>query len=251
MMIDTHCHLDRNDYENFEEILNHMRDNIMIASGADPDSNKNVIDLINEHDNIYGTIGLHPDCVNNYIEEAINFIEEYCTHPKVVGIGEIGLDYYWDKEHHDAQKTLFIKQLEIAKKYHKPVVIHSRDAANDTLDILKEHGTGLKIVLHCYGYSKEMALEFKKLGVKFGIGGVVTFKNGRRLVETVEVLELEDLLLETDSPYLTPEPFRGTKNEPYNIYYVAKKIAEIKNTTLENVLKTTVSTTISQFDLDI
>lgn len=251
MMIDTHCHLDRNDYENFEEILNHMRDNIMIASGADPDSNENVIDLINEHDNIYGTIGLHPDCVNNYTEEDINFIEEHCTHPKVVGIGEIGLDYYWDKEHHDAQKTLFIKQLEIAKKYHKPVVIHSRDAANDTLDILKEHGTGLKIVLHCYGYSKEMALEFKKLGVKFGIGGVVTFKNGRRLVETVEVLELEDLLLETDSPYLTPEPFRGTKNEPYNIYYVAKKIAEIKNTTLENVLKTTVSTTISQFDLDI
>lgn len=250
-MIDTHCHLDIEDYENVDEIIKHMDGNYMIASGASPKGNRRVIELIDAYSNIYGTIGLHPDEALTYTDEDLNFLEKHFKNPKIVGIGEIGLDYHWDTEHRQEQKELFIKQIKLARKYHKTMVIHSRDAAQDTYDILKEHAKDLKIVLHCYGYSKEMALQFKKLNVKFGIGGVVTFKNGRRLQETVEILDLEDFVLETDSPYLAPEPFRGHKNEPYNIYYVAKKIAEIKKTSLENVLKTTVKTTISQFDLPI
>lgn len=250
-MIDTHCHLDVEDYENVEQVIDHMDGNYMIASGASMKGNDRVLELIQKYPNIYGTIGLHPDEVLTYTDQDLKVLEEHCMDPKIVGIGEIGLDYHWDKDHKKEQQELFIKQLELAKKYHKTVVIHSRDAAEDTYNILKEYAGDLKIVLHCYSYSKEMALKFKKLGMRFGIGGVVTFKNGRHLQESVEALDLEDLLLETDSPYLTPEPFRGKKNEPYNIYYVAKKISEIKQTTLENVLKTTFKTSISQFDLDL
>ncbi len=250
-MIDTHCHLDIEDYENIEQVIDHMKDHYMIASGASKKGNLRVLELVQTHDNIYGTIGFHPEEASTYQQEDLEELEKHMNDPKIVGIGEIGLDYYWDKDHKENQKELFIKQLEFAKKYHKTVVIHSRDAALDTYEILKQYKEDLKIVLHCYSYSKEMALKFKKLGVKFGIGGVITFKNGRHLQESVEALDLEDLLLETDSPYLTPEPFRGQKNEPYNIYYVAKKIAEIKNTTLENVLKTTLQTSISQFDLNL
>lgn len=250
-MIDTHCHLDIEDYEDIEQVINHMEGNYMIASGASMKGNDRVLELIQKYPNIYGTIGLHPDEVLTYTDHDLKVLEEHCKDPKIVGIGEIGLDYHWDKDHKKEQQELFIKQLELAKKYHKTVVIHSRDAAEDTYSIMKDYAGTLKMVLHCYSYSKEMALKFKKLGVKFGIGGVVTFKNGRHLQESVEALDLEDLLLETDSPYLTPEPFRGQKNEPYNIYYVAKKISEIKQTTLENVLKTTLKTSISQFDLDL
>lgn len=251
MMIDTHCHLDSEDYEDLEQVIEHMNGNYMIASGASMAGNYQVLNLIDAYDQIYGTIGLHPDEALDYTENDLNWIEQQCIHSKVVGLGEIGLDYHWGTENKQQQKELFIKQIDIARKYHKTIVVHSRDAAEDTYQILKEYAHGLKIVLHCYSYSKEMALRFKALGVKFGIGGVVTFKNGRRLRETVEALDLEDLLLETDSPYLTPEPFRGKKNEPYNIYYVAQKISEIKNIPLGNVLNTTFSTTISQFDLPL
>ena len=251
MMIDTHCHLDIEDYEDVEEVVHHMDGNYMIASGASPEGNKRVLELVEKYPNIYGTIGLHPECASTYTKDDLLFVEENLNHPKIVGVGEIGLDYHYSDIDKEKQKELFIKQIKLAQKYHKTIVIHSRDAAMDTYDILKEYLHQQKAILHCYGYSKEMALRFKEFPIKFGIGGVVTFKNGRRLQETVEALDLEDLVLETDSPYLTPEPFRGHKNEPYNIYYVAKKIAQIKHTTLENVLKTTLSTSISQFDLKL
>ena len=234
MMIDTHCHLNDEEYENLDEIIKHMGNNIMICSGAAIKDNKSVIELSNKYDNIYGTIGFHPDEVDN---APLDFIEANISNPKIVGIGEIGLDYFHDTDR-EKQKELFIKQLDLARKYNKPVVIHSRDAAADTYDILSKY-KDLKIVMHCYSYGLDMAYNFIKLGCKFGIGGILTFKNAKKLVEVVENIDLGNILLETDSPYLTPEPHRGEANEPYNITFVASKIAELKNISIEEVYEIT------------
>ena len=249
MMIDTHCHLDIADYENVEEVIKHMDGNIMIASGCNLETSKRVIELVNKYDNIYGTIGIHPSEVQDMNEDVLNYIFENAKNSKIVGIGEIGLDYHYGKEDRDLQIEYFLKQIELAKMLNKVIVIHSRDAQEDTLEILKNNLGNLKAVLHCYGYSYEASKEFKKLGVKFGIGGVLTFKNGVKLKEVVEKNDLDDFVLETDSPYLAPEPFRGQKNEPYNVLYVAKEIARIKNITLEEVLENTTKTAINLFDL--
>ena len=249
-MIDTHCHLDLNLYNNIDEVIKKMNGNKIIAAGVDLKSSKHVLDLVDKYSNVYGVIGLHPEEVLSFDESFINFLEENIKNPKIVGIGEIGLDYHYTKENIDLQKEIFIKQIRLAKKYNKTIVVHSRDAAFDTLEILKEEAKDLKIVLHCFGYSLEMAKEFLKLNCMLGIGGVVTFKNGKKLVEVVENTSLDKLLLETDSPYLSPEPFRGKKNEPFNIIYVAEKIAELKGITKEEVIETTYKNAINQFDLN-
>jgi len=250
MYIDTHCHLSKEYFDNIEEIIKNLENNIAIISGADELSNHEVVELVNKYPNIYGTIGIHPNEIDNLSNEALSFIEKNLNNLKIVGIGEIGLDYHYGKDDVNSQKEIFIKQLELAKKYNKPVVIHSRDAAFDTFNIVKDY-KNLKITYHCYSYSLEMAKELIKMNIKLGIGGVLTFKNSKILKEIVENIDLENLLLETDSPYLAPEPFRGKKNTPLNIPYIAGKIAEIKNIPLEMVLKTTTSTAIDQFDLKI
>ena len=158
---------------------------------------------------------------------------------KVVAVGEIGLDYYWDNESHDTQKKWFIRQLELARESNLPVNIHSREAAQDTMEIVKEHGRGLKGVIHCYSYSKEMALEYVKLGYYIGVGGVVTFKNAKRLKDTVEAIPLTAVVLETDCPYLAPEPYRGRRNNSTYIKYMAEEIARIKGVTGEEVVQQT------------
>lgn len=249
MLIDTHCHLDIDDYKNFDEIINHMDGNIMIASGCNYKTNRNVLELIEKYDNIYGTIGFHPEEINEYDNESLKFLESNIRNKKIVGIGEIGLDYHYSSENKEEQKRAFIEQINLAKKYNKTIVIHSRDASEDTYKILEEHLDGNKAVLHCYSGSLEMAKRFQKLGLKFGIGGVLTFKNSDKLKEVVTNLNIENFVLETDSPYLCPEPFRGQKNEPYNVKYVAEKLAEIKNIEYEKVLEITTKTAISQFDL--
>lgn len=248
MMIDTHCHLFKEDYDNLEEIIKKMDGNIMIVSGTNDETNKEVIELINKYPNIYGVIGIHPEEANNYNEESLKFIENNINNPKIVGIGEIGLDYYWQKDNKEAQIDLFIKQINLANKYNKTIVIHSREAINDTYNILKEQ-LKTKAIMHCYSSSLEMARKFIDLGIKLGIGGVVTFKNSKTLKEVVENISINDILLETDSPYLTPEPYRGCKNEPYNVLYVASKIAEIKNIQLDDVLEITSMNAKKQFDL--
>jgi len=250
MFIDTHCHLFKEDYENIEEVINEMKDNIIIVSGCSTSTNKEVIELVNKYPNVYGTIGLHPEEANNVKEEDYQFIIENINNPKIVGIGEIGLDYYYVNDNKDLQKELFIKQIEIAKKNNKTIVIHSRESISDTLDVLKKY-SDMKIVMHCYSSSLEVAKELIKMNVKLGIGGVVTFKNGVKLKEVVKNIPLEYLLLETDSPYLSPEPFRGKQNRPYNCYYVAKEIAKIKNISLDEVLRKTTENAISQFDLNV
>lgn len=249
MMIDTHCHLFKQYYNNIEEVIKKMGNNIIIVSGTNKEDNQEVIKLCNQYKNVYGTIGIHPTEIASADEMNLTWIENNLSNSKIVGIGEIGLDYYWNKENKEKQKEIFIKQIELAKKYKKPIIVHSRDAINDTYQILKEYGRNIKINLHCFTGSIEMANEFIKLGCKLGIGGVITFKNNVKLVEVVKKIPIEAILLETDSPFLSPEPLRGKQNEPYNILYIAKKIAEIKEESLETILKITTQNAISQFDV--
>lgn len=247
MFIDTHCHLLKSEYDNIDEILTNLKDNVIIVSGDNDKTNKEVIEMV-KNANVYGVIGIHPNEIEDMNDKSLEFIEANLSNDKIVGIGEIGLDYHYGKEYANKQKEYFIKQLNLARKYNKPVVIHSRDAALDTFEIIKKY-TDLKITYHCYSYSLEMAKELEKLGIKFGIGGVVTFKNSKEIKKVVEALPLESLLLETDSPYLAPEPFRGKKNDPSKVIYVAQEIAKIKNIPLNIVLETTTKNAIEQFDL--
>lgn len=240
-MIDTHCHITSEYYDNIDEVINKMKDNIIIVSGTNKDDIKEVINLCN-YKNVYGTIGIYPT-----EELDLKIIEDNINNKKIVGIGEIGLDYHLDHNKNE-QINKFIKQLDLARKYNKTVVIHTRDAIQDTYDILKNY-KDLKKVIHCYSGSLEMAKEFIKINCRLGIGGVLTFKNSK-LKDVIKEIDLKYLLLETDSPFLTPEPYRGTKNEPYNIIYVAKKIAEIKDISLEEVLDITTKNAKEQFDLD-
>lgn len=256
MMIDTHAHLSIRDYGSLEEVervINRMGNNIIIASGTNDFDNKEILTLVSNYPNVYGTLGIHPTEIENIsnMENSLSFIEKNLLNPKIVGIGEIGLDYHYniDKE---LQKQLFIRQIDLANRYNKTIVVHSRDASKDTYELLKKYKyPNLKVDIHCYSSSLEMAKEFIKMNAMLGIGGILTFKNSKVLKEVVANIELKYLLLETDSPYLAPEPFRGMKNEPFNILYVATKIAKIKNISLEEVLKVTTQNAISQFDLDV
>ena len=248
MLIDTHCHLSHEDYDNLEEILSN-KDCIMIASGCNDRTNKEVLELVKNNDNVYGTLGIHPEEVDNITSDSFKFIEENLNNPKIVAIGEIGLDYYWVSDNKEKQKELFINQLELATKYNKPIIVHSRDAIQDTYDILKKYN--LKGSIHCFSSSLEMAKEFIKLGYKIGIGGTLTFKNSKKLQEIVKELDLKDILLETDSPYLSPEPFRGKKNKPNNVYFVAEKISELKDIDFDKVLNRLNQNAVDEFDLKI
>lgn len=249
-MIDTHCHLFKEYYPNLEEVIKNMGNNIMIVSATNPKDNREVIELCEKYPTIYATLGYHPEEIDKIDETDFLWLEQNLKHPKVVGIGEIGLDYYWNKENKEQQKGMFVRQMELARKYNKCAVIHSRDSIEDTYEIVKEY-SDVKTVIHCFSSSLEMAQKFIKLGSKLGVGGVLTFKNSFKLKEIVKNLDLSYFLLETDSPYLTPEPYRGNQNQPYNIIYVAQKIAEIKGISVEKVLNQTTVNAISQFDLPI
>lgn len=244
MYIDTHCHLEKKEY-NVEEIIKNIENNIIIVSGYNDESNIEVIELIDRYPNVYGTIGIHPSDVKT---SNISIVEKYVNHSKIVGIGEIGLDYHYGKEDIELQKEMFIKQIDIARKYNKPVVIHSRDASSDTLEIIKQN-SDVNYTMHCYSYSLETANILLKYNVMFGIGGVVTFKNSKELKKVVENIPINNILLETDSPYLTPEPYRGEKNEPKNVLLVAEKIAELKNISKEEVLKITTKNAIERYNI--
>lgn len=243
MLIDTHCHLDT--YENIDDILKNF-DGIMITSGYDDKSNLKVLEMVNKYPNVYGTLGIHPEEASGSYD--LNIILENINNNKIVAIGEIGLDYHYTNENIKEQKDLLEKQLDIAKKYNKPVIIHSRDAMQDTYDILSKYS--LKGVIHCFSGSTEMALKFIKIGYKIGVGGVLTFKNGKKLREIVSNISLSDILLETDSPYITPEPFRGRINEPKNVYYVALKLAQLKNIKIDKVIEKTNMNAVKMFKID-
>lgn len=248
MLIDTHCHLSNDDYDNLEEVIKEMN-GFMIASGCDDKTNKEVIELVNKYDNVYGTLGIHPEEIDNITSDSFKLIEDNLNNPKIVAIGEIGLDYYWTKDNIDKQKEIFEYQVRLALKYNMPIVVHSREAIQDTYDILKKYK--VKGSIHCFSSSLEMAKEFIKLGYKIGVGGTLTFKNSKKIQDIVKQLDLKDILLETDSPYLTPEPYRGKRNKPSNVYYVALKVSQLKNIDVDEVLKQTNNSAIDMFDLKL
>ena len=244
MLIDTHCHLSYDDYKNLDEIINDMN-GYMLASGCDDKTNKEVLELTKKYDKVYGTLGIHPEEVDSITQNSFKFIEDNLNNPKIVGIGEIGLDYYWRQDNKEKQKEVFEYQVKLAEKYNIPIVVHSREEIQDTYDILKKYNVTGSI--HCFSSSLDMAKKFIKLGYKIGVGGTVTFKNSKKIQDIVKELDLKDIFLETDSPYLTPEPFRGQKNKPSNVYYVACKVAELKNIGVEEVLEIANNNAIKEF----
>lgn len=247
-MVDTHCHLFLDDYPDIEDVLSKMGDGLVIVSGVDDKSNKEVLSLVSRYSNVYGTLGIHPEEASSSYD--LSFIKDHINDPKIVAVGEIGLDYYYTKDNRGLQIDLFCKQIEIALENNKPIVVHSRDAISDTYDIIKKYNIGSKTDIHCFSSSLEMAREFIKLGCKLGIGGVLTFKNSERIKDVVEGIDVDNLLLETDSPYMSPVPFRGKRNEPYNILYVASAIADIKGIDLSDVLKITSENAHNLFDFE-
>ena len=232
MFIDTHTHLDDPAFDTDRDlIISDMakKNYRAVNSGADLSSSKTSAKLASRYEGIYASIGIHPENAGSADENAMKELRELAGHRKIVAIGEIGLDYHYeDAPSREVQKEAFIRQLELARSLSLPVVIHSRDAAADTLEILKStHYEGRRLDMHCYGYSAEMAESFVRLGAYFGIGGVLTFKNGRKLREALDVIPKDRLLLETDAPYLAPEPHRGKRNSPLFLPLVAKRLAEL------------------------
>lgn len=243
MIFDSHAHYDSNQFDkDRDELLNSVVENgvgTIINVGADWDSVTEVVELAQKYPHVYAAVGLHPDEVGDLNEERFEFLKSQCQKEKVVAVGEIGLDYYWDNESHDTQKKWFIRQLELAKEFDLPVIIHSRDAAEDTLKVMKEHAQGLRGVIHCFSYSKELAKEYIKMGFHIGIGGVVTFNNGKKLKEIAQEIPLEKILLETDCPYLAPVPYRGKRNSSLYIPHIAREIANLRGITYEEVVAQT------------
>ena len=243
MIFDTHSHYDDEQFdEDRDELLKSMDENgvgTIVNVGASLEGCKASVELSEKYPFVYAAVGVHPDEAGSLNEETFSWLEEQCDREKVVAVGEIGLDYYWDHESHDLQKKWFIEQLDLARRKDLPVIIHSREAAADTLEIMKEHARGLKGVIHCFSYSVEMAKEYVKMGFYIGIGGVVTFKNARKVKEVVEAVPIEKIVLETDCPYLAPVPNRGKRNSSINIHYVAEEIAGLKGMTKEEVIRIT------------
>ena len=247
-MVDTHCHLFLSDYPDIDDVIKRMNGNIIIVSGVDDATNREVLDLVSKYPNVYGTLGIHPEEASNSYD--LSFVSSHINDDKIVAVGEIGLDYYYSKDNKDEQIDLFCRQIEIALSNNKPIVVHSRDAISDTYDIIKKYNIGHMTDIHCFSGSLEMAKNFVFLGCKLGIGGVLTFNNSSRLKEVVSNIDVSNFLLETDSPYMSPVPFRGKRNEPYNVFYVASVIASLKGMDVEEVLKITSENACNLFDFN-
>lgn len=249
MFIDTHCHIVSEYYDDIENVIKNAIDNgvlKIIVNGYNMQSNREVLELVKKYDIVYGALGIQPEELYDYNDDSLKFIEDHINDEKIIAVGEIGLDYHYDTDR-NLQKELFKRQLEIAYKYNKPVIIHSRDCIQETYNILKE--SKVKGTMHCYSGSKEMALEFIKIGFLIGIGGVSTFKNAKNIVDVIKYIPLEYIILETDSPYLTPEPYRGKRNEPMYIPIVAKRVADIKGLDIKEIERTTTDNARRLFDI--
>lgn len=247
MIFETHAHYDDEAFDSDrEELLSSMEAagiGYIVNACASAAGLKNTITLMEKYPFVYGAVGVHPDDADKMTEETLKEIRSLSRHKKAVAIGEIGLDYYWHKEkkEHLLQQEMFRAQMDIAGEERLPFMIHSREAAEDTLNIVREymHNGMYGGIIHCFSYGKEIAREYLNMGLYLGIGGVITFKNARKLKEVVEYAPLSQLVLETDSPYLSPEPNRGKRNSSLNLPYVAKAIAELKGVTQEEVIRVT------------
>ena len=251
MFIDTHCHLSIEDYDDIDQVIKDNREagiEKIIISGCTKDSIIESLELSKKYEDVFLTIGYHPSEVKDISMEDIMVLEEQLKEDKVVGVGEIGLDYHYGKEDIEEQKELFRTQLKLAEEYNLPVVIHSRDATNDTINILKEF-PNVKGDIHCFSGSLETARIYLSMGYYLGIGGVVTFKNSN-LSKVILELGLDRIILETDSPYLTPEPYRGKKNSSKYIPYIAEYLAKTLDISIDEVSKITLNNTYTLFDLN-
>ena len=239
-MIDTHCHVYNEEINNYIDIINECKKNniSLIVNGVDIKSDYEIVELSKKYDNLYAAVGINYDVIDTVDEKDLKSLEEIIKNNSPIAIGEIGLDYYWTKDNKEKQIEFFKAQLELAKKYDLPVIIHSRESIQDVFDVIKTSGVR-KGSMHCFSGSIEMAKEFIKLGFKIGIDGPITYKNNKKQVELVKSIDIKDILLETDSPYLSPEPNRGKENTPLNLKYIVNKIAEIKNLKPNEVIEVT------------
>lgn len=244
MLFDTHAHINADQFaEDLEEVLKRAKDagvtNIVVV-GFDRPTITKAMDLINKYDNIYGCIGWHPVDAIDCREEDLQWIEDLCAHPKIVALGETGLDYHWDKSPKEVQHELFRKQIRLAKKLKLPIMIHNRDATEDCIRILKEEkAEDVGGIMHCFSGDANTALEIINMNFYVSLGGPVTFKNAKLPKEVAKVVPLDKLLIETDCPYLAPHPFRGKRNEPAYVKLVAEQIAELKGVTFEEIADVT------------
>lgn len=244
MIFESHAHYDDEAFDGDREaLIQSLPENgidTVINVGASLDSCKSTIALMEKYPFVYGAMGVHPSETAELDEENFQWLKEQCARKKVVAVGEIGLDYHWKEPEPDVQKKWFERQLALAEEVKLPVIIHSRDAAKDTLDIMKGmHAERIRGVIHCFSYAKETAAQYLDMGYYFGIGGVITFDNAKKLKEAVSYIPLEKILLETDSPYLAPAPNRGKRNSSLNLPYIARQIAAIKGVTYEETLTVT------------
>ena len=251
MFIDTHCHIFNEYYNNIDELIEDCKINgisKIIVNGCDIKSNMEVIKLISKYNNVYGAIGFHPTELRNIVDDDIclEWLENNIDNKKIVAVGEIGLDYHYNDTDKEKQLMMFKRQLDIATKYNKPVIIHSRDSIQDTYNLLKKYK--LNGSIHCFSGSVEMARLFTSLGYKIGIGGIITYKNAKTIKEVVRDTDLAYILLETDSPYLAPEPYRGKSNRPSYIPIIADEIARLKNTSRTEVARVTTMNAEAIFD---
>ena len=244
MIFDPHAHYDDDAFdEDRDVLLTGMREQnveYIVNVGASMASSERSIKLAEKYPFVYAAVGVHPDEVGELDEEKFAKLREWTSHEKVKAVGEIGLDYYWDKEKHDLQKHWFMRQMELASEVKLPMIVHSREAAKDTLDmVIAAKPLNLSGIIHCYSYSVEQAREYLNMGYYIGIGGVVTFKNAKKLKEVAEYTPLSQIVLETDCPYLAPTPFRGKRNDSSKIAYVAEELAAIKQVPVEEVIRIT------------
>ena len=235
MLVDTHCHIYSEYYESIDEIMDKIINSgidKVINNGCDNKSNVEVLDLIKKYPNMYGAIGIHPENVDEYCDEDIDFVIEHLNDDKVVAVGEIGLDYHYTKENREKQIKLFEKQLEIAERFNKPVIVHSREAIQDTIDCLKKYN--VRGVIHSFSGSLEVAKIYIKMGFLLGVNGVVTFKNCN-LKDVIREVGIKNIVLETDSPYLTPVPFRGQRNDSSYINNIAEFLCKELGITIDEL----------------
>lgn len=253
-LIDTHTHINCLEKITAEESVQNALDNnveILLVPAATPEDIDIVPDLVKKFDNVYGMLGVHPEDAKNWDDAILDKIkQQVCHNDKIIAIGEIGLDYYWDKKHMDLQKDIFIKQVKLANELNLPISVHDRDAHKDTFDILKEYNKTSKIVMHCFSGSVEFSKECLKQGWYLAIGGVVTFNSANKMKEVAKSVPLDRLLLETDAPYLTPVPYRGKENQPAYVKYVAMEIAKLREIPYEEVAEATTKNAKFVFNLE-
>lgn len=248
-MVDTHLHLFSEYYNDIDDVINRSIDSgvkAVVVNGTNINDNKEVLDLVKRYDCVYGALGIQPEEIEKNWEECFSFIVDHIHDDKIIAIGEIGLDRHYDNIDYELQKKVFRKQLELAEEYNIPVIVHSRDCIEDTYNILSEYN--IRGILHCYSGSLEMAYKFIELGFYIGIGGISTFKNAKKIKEVIKNIEMEYILLETDAPYLSPEPYRGERNEPKNIPVILKEICAIKGIDFLDGVRMTTDNACHLFD---